>query len=94
MWAGGFVDLRDIGRAWMVFTGMTYSPFFLMDLVGLDIIYSIEMIYFKESGDPRDEPPIALKEKLGRGELGVKTGNGFYTYPDPECGRDGFLLAV
>jgi len=23
--------------------------------------------------------------------LGLKTGKGFYTYPDPECARDGFL---
>lgn len=63
MWAGGFVDFRDIDRAWMVFTGMTYGPFFLMDLVGLDVIFAIEKVYFLESGDPRDEPPLALKEK-------------------------------
>jgi 3-hydroxybutyryl-CoA dehydrogenase len=91
MWAGGFVDFRDIDRAWMVFTGMTYGPFFLMDLVGLDVIFAIEKVYFLESADPRDEPPLALKEKIGRGELGLKTGKGFYTYPDPECARDGFL---
>jgi 3-hydroxybutyryl-CoA dehydrogenase len=91
MWAGGFVDFRDIDRAWIVFTGMTYGPFFLMDLVGLDVIFAIEKVYFLESGDPRDEPPLALKEKIGRGELGLKTGKGFYTYPDPEWTRDGFL---
>jgi len=91
MWAGGFVDFRDIDRAWMVFTGMTYGPFFLMDLVGLDIILAIENVYFENSGDPRDEPPKALKDKVGRGELGLKTGQGFYTYPDPECARPGFL---
>jgi 3-hydroxybutyryl-CoA dehydrogenase len=93
MWAGGFVDFRDIDRAWMVFTGMTYGPFFLMDLVGLDVIHAIENIYFRESADPRDEPPAALKEKVARGELGVKTGHGFYTYPGPECARADFLRA-
>lgn len=92
MWAGGFVDFRNIDRAWMVFTGMTYGPFFLMDLVGLDVIHKIEMIYFAESGDPRDEPPAALQQMVARGELGVKTGKGFYTYPDPECATEGFLL--
>jgi 3-hydroxybutyryl-CoA dehydrogenase len=92
MWAGGFVDFRDIDRAWMVFTGMTYGPFFLMDLVGLDVIHAIENVYFRDSGDPHDEPPAALAEKLSRGELGVKTGRGFYTYPDPECARPDFLL--
>jgi 3-hydroxybutyryl-CoA dehydrogenase len=93
MWAGGFVDFRDIDRAWMVFTGMTYGPFFLMDLVGLDVILAIEGVYFLESNDPRDEPPIALKEKIARGELGVKAGKGFYIYPDPECAREGFLMS-
>ena len=92
MWANGFVDFRDLDRAWMVFTGMTYGPFFLMDLVGLDVILTVERIYFKDSGDPRDEPPAALAAMVERGELGVKSGKGFYTYPDPECARADFLL--
>lgn len=91
MWAGGFVDFRDIDRAWMVFTGMSYGPFFLMDLVGLDVVLAIENVYFTESGDPRDEPPQALKDKVAKGELGIKSGRGFYTYPDPECARPDFL---
>lgn len=91
MWAGGFVDFRDIDRAWMVFTGMTYGPFFLMDLVGLDVILAIENVYFSDSGDPRDAPPQALKDMVARGELGLKAGKGFYTFPDPECARPGFL---
>jgi 3-hydroxyacyl-CoA dehydrogenase len=92
MWANGFVDFRDLDRAWMVFTGMTYGPFFLMDLVGLDVILAVERIYFQDSGNRRDEPPAALAAKVERGELGVKSGKGFYTYPDPECARDDFLL--
>jgi 3-hydroxybutyryl-CoA dehydrogenase len=93
MWAGGFVDFRDIDRAWMVFTGMTYGPFFLMDLVGLDVVLAIEESYFQDSGDPRDKPPAALADKVARGELGVKTGKGFYTYPNPECANADFLMA-
>ena len=92
MWANGFTDFRDLDRAWVVFTGMTYGPFFLMDLVGLDVILAIERIYFQDSGDPRDEPPAELTAMVDRGELGVKSGKGFYPYPDPECGRDDFLL--
>ena len=92
LWANGFVDFRDLDRAWMVFTGMSYGPFFLMDLVGLDVILAVERIYFEDSGDPRDEPPALLKAKVDRGELGVKSGQGFYSYPDPECAAEGFLL--
>jgi 3-hydroxybutyryl-CoA dehydrogenase len=91
MWAGGFVDFRDIDRAWMIFTGMPQGPFGLMDKVGLDVVYDIEMVYYNESKDPKDRPPDLLKQKVDRKELGVKTGEGFYRYPDPEFGRADFL---
>jgi 3-hydroxybutyryl-CoA dehydrogenase len=93
MWAGGYVDFRDIDRGWMNWTGMSPGPFGLMDGVGLDVVYDIEMVYYKESKDPKDRPPQALKAMINRGNLGVKTGKGFYTYPDPEFRRPGFLRA-
>ncbi len=91
MWAEGFVDFRDIDRGWMIFTGMTQGPFSVMDNVGLDVVYDIEMVYYNESKDPKDHPPEALKAMVDRKELGIKTGKGFYTYPDPEYGRPYFL---
>ncbi len=91
MWGNGYVDLQDVDRAWMIFNGTKIGPFGLMDAVGLDVVHDIEMVYAKESGDPRDVPPEALKEKIARGELGVKSGRGFYTYPDPEYCRPGFI---
>ena len=95
MWANGFVDLRDVDRAWMKFTGQEVrpGPFGLMDNVGLDVIYDIEMVYYRNSKDPKDHPPEALKQKIERGELGVKTGRGFYSYPDPEYLQEDFLKA-
>ena len=43
----------------------------------------------------REKPGLfileALKAMLDRNELGVKTGKGFYTYPDPEYSEPGFL---
>ena len=93
MWADDYVDFRDIDRAWMKFTGNENlpGPFGLMDNVGLDVIYDIEMVYYNNSKDPKDRPPKALKEKIEKGELGVKTGKGFYTYPNPEYLQDDFL---
>jgi len=91
MWGNGFVDFRDIDRAWMVFAGTKQGPFGLMDLVGLDVVYDIEISYYNESQDPRDIPPKAFKEMIERKQLGVKTGKGFYTYPNPEYTRPDFL---
>lgn len=91
MWANDFVDFRDIDRAWRIFTGTKFGPFGLMDSVGLDTVYNIEMVYYDESKDPKDKPPQALIDKINRGELGVKSGKGFYTYPNPEYARPDFL---
>ncbi|UCF55714.1 MAG: hypothetical protein JSW15_06210 [Deltaproteobacteria bacterium] len=55
------------------------------------MVYDIEMVYYNDSQDPKDHPPDALKEKIERGELGVKSGKGFYTYPDPEYLSPDFL---
>ena len=93
MWAGGFVDFRDIDRGWMNWSGMSLGPFGLMDGVGLDVVYDIEMVYYQESKDPKDRPPQALKAMIDRGNLGVKTGRVVYAYPDPEFRRPGFLKA-
>ena len=91
MWAGGYADFRDIDRGWMIWTGMSQGPFGIMDAVGLDVVYGIEMVYYNESKDRRDYPPAALKKMIQRNQLGVKTGKGFYTYPNPEFKNPNFL---
>jgi 3-hydroxybutyryl-CoA dehydrogenase len=91
MWANDFVDFRDIDRAWCIFWGNKIGPFGVMDTVGLDTVYNIEMVYYNDSKDPKDKPPEALMEKIKKGELGVKSGKGFYVYPNPEFLRPDFL---
>ena len=91
MWADGFVDFRDVDRAWMIFTGMPQGPFGIMDNVGLDVVYNIEMVYYNESKDPKDHPPEVLKAMVDRNELGRKTGKGFYKYPNPEYEKTDFM---
>ena len=87
----GVASHEDVDRAWMSLYGTSAGPFGLMDRVGLDVVRDIEMVYYGESGDPRDKPPRVLLEKIERGELGVKTGRGFYTYPDPSYMEPGWL---
>jgi 3-hydroxybutyryl-CoA dehydrogenase len=80
----GVASFEDVDRAWMSYFGTEIGPFGLMDKVGLDVVRDIENVYYGESKDLRDLPPKLLIEKVERGELGVKTGRGFYSYPDPE----------
>ncbi len=80
MWDKGYADIETIDTAWKIFTGMKMGPFVLMDGIGLDTVYAVQMSYFEESRDPRDKPPDALKQMVEKGDLGMKTGKGFYTW--------------
>jgi 3-hydroxybutyryl-CoA dehydrogenase len=80
LWAGGYADIETIDLAWKTFTGMKMGPFVLMDGIGLDTVYFVQLSYYDESGDPRDKPPDALKDMIERGDLGMKSGEGFYTW--------------
>ena len=80
LWEGDYADIKTIDLAWKTFTGMKMGPFVLMDAIGLDTVYAVQMSYYNESGDPRDKPPNKLKEMVEKGELGMKTGKGFYTW--------------
>jgi len=79
----GIASYEDIDRAWMIALGMPIGPFGLMDMIGLDVVRDIELVYYNESGDKKDLPPKILLDKIENGDLGQKTGKGFYSYPNP-----------
>lgn len=91
LWAGGYISPEDFDRAFMMEWNTDYGPFGQMDKVGLDIVYQIELTYYEESQDPSDLPPKALKEMIKQGNLGEKSGKGFYTYPNPAYTQNGWL---
>jgi 3-hydroxybutyryl-CoA dehydrogenase len=87
----GVASYEDVDRAFMIAMGSSMGPFGRMDRVGLDVVRDIEMVYYNESGEKRDAPPRLLLDKIEKGDLGIKTGKGFYTYPDPAFQRNGWL---
>jgi len=60
--------------------GYPMGPFELMDLTGIDIGYHAKLARHATSNDPRDLPSRTVTALVKRGELGRKTGKGFYTY--------------
>jgi 3-hydroxybutyryl-CoA dehydrogenase len=80
LWAGDYASVEDLDKAWNVFSGMPLGPFALMDWIGLDVVVDVSMSIYRLTGDPMDKPPQKLIDKVKRGELGRKSGKGFYTY--------------
>jgi 3-hydroxybutyryl-CoA dehydrogenase len=93
LWAGGYIAPEDLDRAFIMEWGTAYGPYGLMDKVGLDIVQQIERTYYEESGDPDDLPPALLDEWVEAGRLGEKSGQGFYSYPNPAYAEPGWLRA-
>ena len=62
--------------------GFKMGPFKLMDLIGMDINFSVSKIVYESMGKPeRLTPSIVQQQKVEAGELGKKSGKGFYSYP-------------
>src|SRR6188768_1884711 len=74
------VDFTKIDSL-MESTGFKMGPFKLMDLIGNDINYAVSCSVYEQLGDPeRLKPSFIQKEKVVTGQLGKKTGKGYYEY--------------
>jgi 3-hydroxybutyryl-CoA dehydrogenase len=83
----GVASVEDNDAACRTALGYPMGPFELMDLTGIDIGYHAKLARHAVTDDPRDLPSRTVTELVERGDLGRKTGKGFYTYPE-ESGED------
>lgn len=62
-------------------SGFKMGPFKLMDLIGNDINYAVSCSVYEQLGRPeRLKPSFIQEKKVAAGELGRKTGKGYYQY--------------
>jgi 3-hydroxybutyryl-CoA dehydrogenase len=80
VYEGGLASLEDIDAAMKLGCGYPMGPFTLLDLVGLDTTMYVAEVMFEEFREARYAPPPLLKRMVMAGQLGRKTGRGFYTY--------------
>ena len=81
--AEGVARPEDVDGMYKLNLGAPAGPFQIMDLVGLDVALDIENHYLEEFPQLPKNARDLLQSYVDAGKLGVKTGEGFYTYPNP-----------
>ncbi len=76
----GVASFADIDRACELGLNHPMGPFKLGDFSGLDIGYNARLEVYRTTGDENDRPPASLERRVKRGDLGRKSGRGFYDY--------------
>ncbi|MEM7552035.1 MAG: 3-hydroxyacyl-CoA dehydrogenase [Bacteroidota bacterium] len=82
-------SIEDIDRSWMGNFKMPMGPFGILDEIGLDTAWHVS---HNQKDAKSQRFAEFLKTYIDKNELGVKTGKGFYTYPNPRFKDKDFLF--
>lgn len=84
-------SIQDVDRAWMGNFKMESGPFGILDTIGLETAWHV----VKGRSDEKSQRfARLLEEYVSQGKLGVKTGEGFYRYPNPAFKQKGFVQSL
>ena len=76
----GVASAEDIDKAMELGYNHPMGPLKLSDVVGLDVRLAIAESLYQALEERQFEPPQILRDKVAKGELGKKSGRGFYTW--------------
>lgn len=85
---GEVASIEDIDKSWMVNFKMPSGPFGILDNIGLDTAWHVT---HKMPDKASQAFAALLKNYIDAGKLGEKSGEGFYTYPNPKYKNPDFL---
>ena len=78
--ADGVATAEAIDKIMTLGMAHPMGPLTLADLIGLDICLAIMEVLHRDMGDDKYRPCSLLEEMVSAGNLGRKTGQGFYSY--------------
>jgi 3-hydroxybutyryl-CoA dehydrogenase len=80
LYESGVASAEDIDTACKLGFGHAMGPLATTDLTGVDILRHASMNIYDETADPKFFPPETLTRMVAAGDIGRKSGRGFYTY--------------
>lgn len=80
LYESGVASAEDIDTACKLGFGHAMGPLATIDLTGVDILRNAAMNIYDETADPKFFPPELLNRMVAAGDLGRKSGRGFYSY--------------
>ncbi len=92
--AAGLGTIESIDAITAKALGNPMGTFRLLDIVGLDIHKAVSMSLYEQLRDPRFAPPPLVDQMIAAGDLGRKTGRGFYEYERERAFGSGTASAV
>lgn len=78
----GIISVEDVDKGMRFGFGRPMGPFETSDLTGLDVSFNALMAVYKETQDEKFYPPMLLQRKVKTGQLGRKSGIGWYRYDE------------
>jgi 3-hydroxybutyryl-CoA dehydrogenase len=79
----GVASAEDVDTACRLGFGHAMGPLATTDLTGVDVLRHATENIWNDTADPKFFPPELLNRMVDAGELGRKSGRGFYTYDTP-----------
>jgi len=76
----GVISAEDLDTACRLGFGWAMGPLSTFDLTGVDVLYQASMNIYRGTRDPKFLPPESVARMVEAGDLGRKTGRGFYVY--------------
>jgi len=76
----GIATKEDIDKSMTLGLYLPIGPIALLDFNGIDVAYKVSQAMYEQTKDPQYAPSPLIRKMVENGQLGRKTGKGFYDY--------------
>lgn len=76
----GIATKEDIDKSMTLGLNHPIGPIALLDFNGIDVAYKVSQAMYEQTKDPQYAPPPLIRKMVENGQMGRKTGKGFYDY--------------